>query len=318
MTIRHKDTPPIALIGCFLMLVQSAAAGNDQLDPVFVDQKFKVETTRGLVYAKGLSRDGKTMDLTLDVYEPTSDSRQRQPAMILLHGGGLRVGNSAVKPMVQAAWYFASRGWVCFSINYRLTKDRGMFPAQWKRNRPSYSATRDAKAAVRWIRANAEKYRIDADQITAYGGSAGAYLALALGISDEKDYRDELSLIQDPTLKTTNLGQSSKVQAVVNFWGAPLMVDNLELIDGRRRYDRADAPVITFHGTKDARVDYQNAVRLKKIYDELGLPLELHTLDAAHAVWQEKIDNKPMNHWAARFIARHLKLTVIDNTRGGD
>ena len=91
-----------------------------------------------------------------------------------------------------------------------------------------------------------------------------------------------------------------------------MIVDNLELIDGRSRYDRSDAPLVTFHGTKDARVDYENALRLKSIYEKLGLPFQLFTLDAGHAVWQEKIDGKPMNYWAARFVAKHLKLRVED------
>jgi len=104
---------------------------------------------------------------------------------------------------------------VSISIDYRLLGDRGTLPSQWLQhvqdnflpeNRDQvaamYPAARDAKAAVRWLYANAATYQINTDYVTAMGGSAGAYLAITLGVSDPADFRDEVPASADPTLAT--------------------------------------------------------------------------------------------------------------------
>ena len=88
-----------------------------------------------------------------------------------------------------------------------------------------YPAQRDAKAALRWLVANAETYKINKDYITVGGHSAGAITAVTLGVSNHEDFRDELRADneagdpEDPTLETTNLSQAYSVRSIVNFWG---------------------------------------------------------------------------------------------------
>ena len=64
------------------------------------------------------------------------------------------------------------RGFAVVCMNYRLS-DEAQFPKQ----------IYDCKAAVRYLRANAEKYHLDVDRIAAWGASAGAHLAALLGTS---------------------------------------------------------------------------------------------------------------------------------------
>lgn len=92
------------------------------------------------------------------------------------------------------------RGYAVVSINYRLSGE-ARFPA----------LVHDAKAAIRWIRANAQTYHFDPSRIAAWGGSAGGYLALMLGTSAGVDKLEDLSM--------GNPDQPSTVQAVVSWFG---------------------------------------------------------------------------------------------------
>ena len=141
----------------------------------------------------GLSNSQK-----LDIYLP-DQGKGLFPVIIWIHGGAFMGGDKAdlqVAPALEGL----KRGYAVVSINYRLSGE-AKFPAQ----------VFDAKAAVRWVRANAGIYDFDPDRIAAWGSSAGAYLALMLGTS--------AGLKQFEDLKMGNLDHSSTVQAVVDWYG---------------------------------------------------------------------------------------------------
>ena len=108
--------------------------------------------------------------VAMDIVRPKAASSEGRPAMLLVHGGGFRRGNrQSYLPM---AIRLAERGYVAATASYRLAP-RHQFPA----------AVEDVKAAVRFLRANANKYGIDTDRIGAMGGSAGGHLVLFLGLT---------------------------------------------------------------------------------------------------------------------------------------
>ena len=98
-----------------------------------------------------------------------------------------------------------------------------------------YAAQRDAKAALRWIVANASTYNINTDFITVGGASAGAITTIALGISNQDDFRDEITSNDDPTLSSTNLDLSYDVRSMVHFWGSN---QKLDLFEGVYKLDQ--------------------------------------------------------------------------------
>jgi len=158
---------------------------------VHASETYQVAVTSGLAYGQGLSHTdwgsetSETVSLLLDVYEPL-DAPGNRPAMVLIHGGGLRTGSRMHSPITNLAEYFTARGWVTVSIDYRLIDDHGTLPEIWiekvsarRVNEDTadqlmalYPAARDAKAAVRWLYANADAYQINTDYITVGGGSA--------------------------------------------------------------------------------------------------------------------------------------------------
>ena len=119
------------------------------------------------------------------------------PAILCIHGGGFRAGNR--ESYDGLCLRLAEHGYVAVTITYRLAP-KYPFPA----------AIHDTKAAVRWLRANAAKYKIDPERIGVTGGSAGGHLAQFLAVtSDVKEFEGDGG----------NPEQSSKVACVVNYYG---------------------------------------------------------------------------------------------------
>lgn len=117
----------------------------------------------------------KTLDgvtLKLHVYNPINfDTQTMHNAIIFFHGGGWN--NGSHKAFKRQSMYFASRGMVAISAEYRLKNTHGTTP---------YDAVEDAKSAIRYVRANAHKFKINPNTITAGGGSAGGHLAASCGL----------------------------------------------------------------------------------------------------------------------------------------
>ncbi len=134
----------------------------------------------------------------LDLYVPNSVSAP-VPLIIWIHGGGWQNGDKTLNPNGHQLRY-ARNGYAVASINYRLSGE-AIFPAQ----------IHDAKAAIRWLRANAAQYDLDAARFGIWGSSAGGHLAALVGTSN--DVADLEGTVGG------NLQYSSRVQAVVDWYG---------------------------------------------------------------------------------------------------
>jgi acetyl esterase/lipase len=133
----------------------------------------------------------------LDLFVPSGNGPF--PVVINIHGGGFRLGS---KEMLDApiARELLKAGIAVASINYRLSGE-AKFPA----------AVQDAKAAVRYLRANASKLKLNRNKFLAFGQSAGGNLASLLGTS--AGFKE----FDDP--KLGNAFTSSRVQGVVDWFG---------------------------------------------------------------------------------------------------
>ncbi len=130
----------------------------------------------------------------LDLYLPAG-AEGPVPVVVWVHGGGWVAGS---KDRTHAS-RLAERGYAVASINYRLAQE-AVFPAQIE----------DCKAAVRWLRANAEKYGLDPTRIGAWGSSAGGHLVALMGTSGG------MSKLEG---KGGNKEYPSRVQAVCDWYG---------------------------------------------------------------------------------------------------
>jgi len=290
--------------------------------------KYDVIVTKDITYAEGLSHESinsantTTIPLKLDVYSPDNTIENR-PAYLFIHGGGFAGGTKQQERIVNLAHYYTSRGWVFISIDYRLKKHKGTVPQQWENyatNVPNgkapqflaiYPAIRDAKAALRWLVANAEAYNINTNYITVGGGSAGAITAITLGVSNQEDFRDEINSNQDPTLASTNLEQSYQIKTIVDLWGSKVALDINKKVFGHQRFDSNDPSLFIAHGTEDPIVAFSSAEELKSIYEANGVPLAYYPLEGkAHGAWGATINNKRLEELAFDFIVQQQNLIV--------
>ena len=150
---------------------------------------------------------------TLDLYLPTPPAvrtwqkppangyQTKLPLVIWIFGGAFLVGSKDDTVPLE----LLPQGYAVASIGYRLSSD-AKFPAQ----------VEDCKAAIRWLRANAARFALDPERFAVFGESAGGYLAAMLGTTGEVKEFDV----------GEHLEHSSRVQAVVDFYGPTDFVQN--------------------------------------------------------------------------------------------
>ena len=100
---------------------------------VKLNATYEVTITEDIIYAEGLSHDSwnssntNEVPLFMDSYVPENDLQNR-PLLMLIHGGAFVGGSKQQEAIVDMANYYASRGFVVFSIDYRLRDHMGTIP----------------------------------------------------------------------------------------------------------------------------------------------------------------------------------------------
>jgi acetyl esterase/lipase len=294
---------------------------------------FSVDLTTDVKYGEGLSHaywnkeSSDSKNLLLDIYEPINEEPLK-PVVVFIHGGGFTGGDKSMAAAFDMLTYFAERGFIGISINYRLLRDYGTLPdtllnaidaipnlsnSSRDQVKAMYPAIRDAKGAIRWVYQQADTLGIDTDHISVVGGSAGSIIGVALGVINPEDYTNELTTSQDPTLITVNLDQPAVVHTVINHWGSAGGVNLLEQLDGVSRWDESDAPLSIVHGTVDTTVTFSNAQELRAIYSSTGAPFAYYPLEGiGHGAWSATVGGKTLNELAFDFIVGSQGLSVIE------
>lgn len=250
--------------------------------------------------------------LTLNLYRPVN-AAGKPPVVVLIYGGAwmMRFPQSQTR---KAEW-LARNGYAAAVIDYRLSSE-AIFPA------PLY----DCKAAVRWIRANADKYNIDTAHIGAWGDSSGGHLASLLGVT---------AGITNLEGNGGNPGESSEVQAVVDFFGpadlvsiaseksviphakadspesrligGPLL-DNIEKAKAASPITYATnhpAPFLIVHGDQDQLVPWEQSELFYEALTHAGADVTFYTIaGAGHE--DLKFDSPMMRAAVKAFFDKHL------------
>jgi acetyl esterase/lipase len=223
----------------------------------------------GVVFGHGGGRD-----LRCDVYTPAGASNA--PAVLVLYGGGWRMGERG--RVREACLSLARRGFVAVAGEYRLTPE-SPWPAQ----------IHDVKAAIRWMRANAARLRINPNKIAAEGHSAGAHLALlAAGTPGLAEFEGHGG----------NAGVSTALAAVVGIYPPVVFQAGNAHISGSvpanalmgaaasEELARAASPIsyvsanfppaFLLHGTTDKVVPPSASLRMYEALSAAGAHVEMH------------------------------------------
>jgi len=262
-----------------------AAAAPATTAPVYgwsVDADTEVAIEPDVVY-----RRASGVDLKADIYTPYPAAGPT-PTIIAFHGGGWVEGTK--DQVTLSLLPYLERGFSVVNIGYRLG-----------RVAEAPAAVEDARCALRWVAANAERYRFDPRRIVVMGWSAGGHLALTTGMLPLSAGFDATCPTPDETRWSSGDLPEVKVAAVINWYGITDVVDLLvgpnskhyaiewlgsraDRMDLARRvspltYVRASLPpIITIHGDADPYVPYSQATRLHQALDKTGVPNRLVTI----------------------------------------
>jgi acetyl esterase/lipase len=216
-----------------------------------------VLVARDLEYARA-----DRQPLLLDLFVPAGAAPR--PLIVWIPDGTLR-GGSRRDPLAAA---LLGRGYAVASISYRLSQE-SEYPAQ----------LRDCQSAIRWLRANAANYGLDARRIAVWGESEGGQLAALVGTSG---------------------GVSDRVQAVISFYGGGRLEDPMKLVDPK------DPPFLIIHGDQDPVAPLSRNRALQEALERAKVPSRLLVVaEAKHGGPQ--FETAEVMGEVTAFLDKHLK-----------
>lgn len=153
----------------------------------------RIDAISGVVYSQFFERGRSVRGLKMTLFVPRT--KEKKPAVLYFPGGGFTSADH--EKFLEMRYALARAGYVVAACEYRAVPNK--FPALLE----------DAKAAVRWMRAHASEFGVDADRIGLLGDSAGGYVVQMAGATNGE--------------KNWDVGDfkevSSEVQAVVSIYG---------------------------------------------------------------------------------------------------
>jgi acetyl esterase/lipase len=229
-----------------------------------------VKVLRDVEYVPG---GGKSR--SLDLFLP--ESAKPLPVVVWIHGGAWRAGSKEFCPGIP----LSGHGFAVVSLNYRLS-DEAVFPAQLD----------DCRAALRFLRANAKKYNLDADHVGVWGGSAGGHLVALLGTTGGRTQStdglsDKVQCVVDwygPTdLTPDGPGKGQNIAVITQLLGGPLQ-EKLELATQAsplKQVTKDAAPFLIVHGDADHTVNPEHSRLLLAALHKAGVEATLQILPGA-------------------------------------
>jgi len=255
-----RSISTLALLCCFVASVATAALA----DPL-IPGSDKITTTTHTYKTIG------DVKLELQCFYPADHKpTDKRPAIIFYFGGGWTGGTP--KQFEQQATYFATRGMVAITADYRVKSRQNVTPDK---------CVMDAKSGVRWVRAHAAELGIDPDRIVAAGGSAGGHIAACTGTVpgyEEESEDKKISSVPNamvlfnPVLNTTTQGWPGKDH------GAGLVArfgEHGEALSPLHQVKKGNPPTLVIHGKGDTTVPYAHAEAFAQAMDKAGNRCEL-------------------------------------------
>lgn len=281
--------------------------------PVYGQAKVEIPIEKDITFGKV-----GDVELKLDIARPAM-GKGPFPVVVCIHGGAWQVGHRGM--MHNTIRTLAQNGYVAATISYRLAP-KFKFPSQ----------VEDCKCAIRFLRSKVKDWNLDSERFVVLGESAGAHLALLVGLMPR-----EVNLEGDGGCAEC----SSKVQAIVNYFGPtdfPSFIiptageaffqavarktssDILKDFVGSSDRDapimktvspvtyihKGDPPVLTFHGTYDILVPVQQARVLHEALNKAEVPNRLELLEGAGHGWGGVLRDRT-NGVALEFLRQRLK-----------
>ena len=188
-------------------------------------------------------------DLLMDIFQPIGDTLEYRPVILCAHSGAFLTGTKEAEDMVAFCDSMAHRGYVTASIAYRLGMSIISGPSSI---RAVYRGLQDGRAAIRFLKENADVYGIDTNNIYLLGSSAGGYICQHNFFMDTEEDRPSASFTT-PDLgcldcSGNDFQHSGKANGIIALWGA---LEDTNLI-----VSTDTLPVFLAHGIADQTVPF--------------------------------------------------------------
>lgn len=242
----------------FFTIVAALAVFTNVSGQRYKDKIFTEVTLDSVTYGLANNYAGTSQELKMNIFQPMGDTVSNRPLLVLAHGGSFVSGSRYAPDVTYLCNEFAKRGYVCVSIQYRLGVDvnevlQGQIGPEFAK--AVWRGTLDGRGAVRYLRANADKYKISMGQVYIGGVSAGGVLGAHLAFLDTEA---EVGTA-DPKIDTTSIGgiegssgtpgQSWRVKGVISLCGA---LGNVNWMSNNK-----NVSIFSVHGTNDETVPYK-------------------------------------------------------------
>ncbi len=213
------------------------------------------------------------------VFGAVDKAETPRPAVVFFFGGGWT--NGSPTQFEQHCRYLASRGMVAITCDYRVLSRHGT---------PAKACVTDAKAAIRWVRANAVKLGVDPDRIAAGGGSAGGHLAACTGVIDgfepEGDNskissRPNAMILYNPALVLAPFGDDNPALKSREAELSERMGVAAKALSPIHHVQASEPPTIIFHGEADTTVPFATARDFTTVMKKAGNRCELKAYPGA-------------------------------------
>lgn len=236
--------------------------------------------------------DGSAQQIYVLPGSPCPDGKKK-PVIILYHGGGW--GSGGPVGMVIIARAYVKEGYVAVAPGTRLMR-------KGDDSITLHDVMEDAYLAAAWVRANADEYGIDPDQIILGGGSAGGHLACSVAMignpndPTQKPIPTQALVLYNPVVDTGPGGYGKKAATRASATGDYKEASPVEHVTSH------SPPAIIFHGTADKVVEIENARKFRDTMVAAGVQCELHEFEGAgHGFFNKR--HGQLKPYAVAFLA---------------
>jgi acetyl esterase/lipase len=242
-----------------------------------------------------------------DLYLPLKIAEwERVPGVVIIHGGGFRLGARDNEREQNIGGNLAKHGYVAMSIDYALASEG---KPEWPRN------LHDCKTAVRWLRANAERLQIDPDRIGVIGGSAGGTLASLVAMTFPDDGLDPVGPYGDLSCEVSCAVDLYGVSDIAK-WNEDTVLFGKTFTEAPDLYRQASpmtyvrpdgVPQLIMHGTADETVKVSQSADFALALEQAGSPQELIIVPGATHSFHLEPEQRDLRPAVLGFLDRYLK-----------
>ncbi|MCW3787756.1 alpha/beta hydrolase [Plebeiibacterium sediminum] len=234
----------LSVLFCLLTLSSFTLLPKDE------DNKYRPDQT-------AIYKTIESTQLHLEIFFPKKHKCKKKPAIVFFYGGGWKYGS--INQFAPHAEYYKQKGFVTILVDYRVEQRHRSTP---------FDAVEDAKSAMRYIKQQGQKLRIDTSKIIACGGSAGGHLAAAT------------ALINSYNSISDNINISPKPNALILFnpvidngpegYGFERIGDEYKHFSPMHNIVKRAPPTIILIGTKDQLIPVKTIENYKTKMDSVG------------------------------------------------